>query len=240
MLSQVAITASAVSYLLILFAIAYYGDRRRARGRSIIANPVVYTLSLAVYVSALTFFGGVGRAATQGIGFLAVYLGPTLCAFFWWFFLRRLLRICKQNNLTTLSDFLSLRYGKGALVGALATLGVLLALIPYNGLQLKSVSVTYNILAGHGASPLSDPVYLDTGLFVALVMAAFSIMFGARHLDPTERHEGMVAAMAFESLIKLAALLAIGFLVAFGLYRGFGDIFTRICQTPAVLQPDHP
>ena len=232
MLSQVAITASAVSYLLILFAIAYYGDRRRARGRSIIANPLVYTLSLAVYVSALTFFGGVGRAATQGIGFLAVYLGPTLCAFFWWFFLRRLLRICKQNNLTTLSDFLSLRYGKGALVGALATLGVLLALIPYNGLQLKSVSVTYNILAGHGASPLSDPVYLDTGLFVALVMAAFSILFGARHLDPTERHEGMVAAMAFESLIKLAALLAIGFLVAFGLYRGFGEIFTRICQTP--------
>src|SRR3974377_866825 len=115
MLSQVAITASAFGYLLILFAIAYYGDRRRAPGRSIIAHPLVYTLSPAVYVSALTFFGGVGRAATQGINFLAVYLGPTLCAFFWWFFLRKLLRICKQNNLTTLSAFLSLRYGKGAL-----------------------------------------------------------------------------------------------------------------------------
>jgi sigma-B regulation protein RsbU (phosphoserine phosphatase) len=230
MFNQVALTASAFGYLLLLFAIAYYGDRRRARGRSIIANPIVYSLSLAVYVTALTFFGSVGRAATQGISFLTVYLGPTLCAFFWWFILRKILRICKQNNLTTLSDFLSLRYGKGAVVGALATIGVLLALIPYNGLQLKSVSVTFDILAYHGAHPLH--IYQDTGLYVALVMAAFSIMFGARHLDPTERHEGMVAAMAFESLVKLAAFLAIGFLVAFGLYRGLGDIFGRICQTP--------
>jgi sigma-B regulation protein RsbU (phosphoserine phosphatase) len=233
MFSQVALTAAAFGYLLLLFAIAYYGDRRRARGRSIIANPMVYSLSLAVYVTALTFFGSVGRAATQGISFLTVYLGPTLGACAFWFVLRKILRIAKQNNLTTLSDFLSLRYGKGAGVGALATIGVLLALIPYTGLQLKSVSVTFDLLGnlGDGLRPLHIPFYQDTGFFAALVMAAFSIMFGARHLDPTERHEGMVAAMAFESLIKLAAFLAIGFLVAFGLYRGLGDIFTRICQT---------
>jgi sigma-B regulation protein RsbU (phosphoserine phosphatase) len=232
MFSQFAVMASAFGYLLLLFAIAYYGDRRRARGRSIIANPIVYSLSLAIYVTALTFFGSVGRAATQGISFLTVYLGPTLCAFSWWFILRKILRICKQNKLTTLSDFLSLRYGKGAVVGALATIGVLLALIPYNGLQLKSVSVTFDLLAHNGTHLWHLPFYQDTGFFVALVMAAFSIMFGARHLDPTERHEGMVAAMAFESLIKLAAFLIIGFLVVFGLYRGFGDIFTRICQAP--------
>ena len=232
MFSELALIATAFGYLLLLFAIAYYGDRRRAQGRSIIANPIVYSLSLAVYVTALTFFGSVGRAATQGISFLTIYLGPTLCAFSWWFILRKILRICKQNKLTTLSDFLSLRYGKGAVVGALATIGVLLALIPYNGLQLKSVSVTFDVLAHNGAHLWHPPFYQDTGFFVALVMAAFSIMFGARHLDPTERHEGMVAAMAFESIIKLAAFLAIGFLVVFGLYRGFGDIFTRICQTP--------
>ncbi|MBI4796857.1 MAG: GAF domain-containing protein [Deltaproteobacteria bacterium] len=231
-LSQGLVTLAAFGYLLLLFAIAYYGDWRRARGKSLIANPYIYTLSLAVYCTSWTFFGSVGKAATQGVTYLAVYLGPTLIAFSWWFLLRKLLRICKENNLTTMSDFLTLRYGKGAFVGALVTVGVLLAVIPYIGLQLKSVSDTFNILVYQSYFyPDISPVYHDTALYVALVLAVFGILFGARHLDPTERHEGMVAAVAFESVIKLLAFLAIGILVTFGLFRGWGEIFTLTCTS---------
>jgi phosphoserine phosphatase RsbU/P len=230
---QWAVVAAACGYLLFLFAIAYFGDRRRAQGRSIIANPYIYTLSLGVYATSWTFFGSVGRAATWGMSFLAIYLGPTIMAFFFWFLLRKLLRICKENNVTTLADFLALRYGKGPVIGALATIGMLLALVPYNGLQLKSVSETFLILTRADAGvPYAAPIYLDTGLYVALIMAAFSILFGARHLDPSERHEGMVAAMAFESLAKLAIFLVIGILVTFALFHGWGEIWSRVCQEP--------
>ncbi len=233
MLSTGLVAASAFGYLFLLFAIAYYGDRQRARGRSIIANPYIYTLSLAVYCTAWTFFGSVGKAATSGVTFLTIYLGPTIIAFSWWFGLRKLIRICKENNLTTMSDFLTLRYGKGVLVGALATVGVLLAITPYIGLQLKSISDTFNILVYKEVAPaLAIPLYQDTALYVALILALFGILFGARQLDPTERHEGLVAAVVFESLIEVFAFVSIGLLVTFGLFQGWGEIFTRISQHP--------
>lgn len=233
MLSRGLVAAVAFGYILLLFAIAYYGDRQRARGRSIIANPYIYALSLAAYCTAWTFYGSVGKAATSGVTFLTIYFGPTIIAFSWWFGLRKLLRICKENNLTTMSDFLSLRYGKGALVGAIATVGVLLAITPYISLQLKSVSDTFTILiSGETPPPLTAPVYRDTAFYVALLLAMFGILFGARHLDPTERHEGLVAAVVFESLIELFAFFSLGILVTFGLFRGWGEIFTRILEKP--------
>jgi len=233
MLSTGLVAATAFGYLFLLFAIAYYGDWQRARGKSIIANPYIYTISLAVYCTAWTFFGSVGKAATSGVTFLTIYLGPTIIAFSWWFGLRKLIRICKENNLTTMSDFLTLRYGKGVFVGALATVGVLLAITPYIGLQLKSISDTFNILVYHEVTPpLTISIYKDTALYVALILALFGILFGARQLDPTERHEGLVAAVVFESLIEVVAFVSIGLLVTFGLFQGWGEIFTRIRQHP--------
>ena len=237
MISEWSVAVAAFGYLLLLFAIAYYGDRQRARGRSIIANPYIYALSLAVYCTAWTFFGSVGKAATSGVTFLTIYLGPTIIAFTWWFGLRKLLRICKENNLTTMSDFLTLRYGKGAFLGALATVGVLLAITPYIGLQLKSISDTFNVLVyGEVTPPLAVPIYKDTALYVALLLSMFGILFGARRLDPTERHEGLVAVVVFESLIELLAFTSLGILVTFGLFPGWGEIFTRIRQSPEFQQ----
>jgi sigma-B regulation protein RsbU (phosphoserine phosphatase) len=237
MISEWFVAVAAFGYLLLLFAIAYYGDRQRARGKSIIANPYIYALSLAVYCTAWTFFGSVGKAATQGVTFLTIYLGPTLIAFTWWFGLRKLLRICKENNLTTMSDFLTLRYGKGAFLGALATVGVLLAITPYIGLQLKSISDTFTVLVyGEVTPPLAIPIYRDTAFYVAILLAIFGILFGARHLDPTERHEGLVAVVVFESLIELLAFTSLGILVTFGLFPGWGEIFTRIRQSPEFQQ----
>ena len=237
MLDTGLVAAAAFGYLILLFAIAYYGDRQRSRGRSIIANHYIYALSLAAYCTAWTFFGSVGKAATSGVTFLTIYLGPTIIAFSWWFGLRKLLRICKENHLTTMSDFLALRYGKGAFLGALATVGVLFAITPYIGLQLKSISGTFDILVyQEAAPPLTMPIYQDTAFYVALLLAMFGILFGARHLDPTERHEGLVAVVVFESIVELLAFVSLGLLVTFGLFPGWGEIFTRIQQSPGLEQ----
>jgi len=227
------------AYLALLFAIAYYGDRRADSGRSLISNGSIYALSLAVYATSWTFYGSVGRAATTGVGFLPIYLGPTLMAALGWYGLRKIIRISRRNRITSLADFVSARYGKSTLLGGLVTVVAVVGIVPYIALQLKAVSNTFTILRRYPeiAAPAEldqVPVLHDTGLYVALVMAAFTIVFGTRHLDATERHEGMVAAIAFESVVKLVAFLAVGFFVTFGLFDGFGDLFAQAAADPDV------
>ena len=233
-MNKLLVATAAFGYLLFLFAIAYYGDRRRAQGRSLIANPYIYTLSLAVYCTSWTFYGSVGKAANEGLTFLPIYLGPTIIAFLWWFIVRKLIRICKNNRITTLADFLTLRYGRGILMGMMVTFWIILADMPYIGLQLKAIATTFNLLVGAPvAAGGNSPFYLDNAFYVALILAIFGAMFGARHLDPSERHEGLVAAIAFESLVKLVAFLAVGFLVSYVLFPGQGEIFRQMLEQPA-------
>ena len=220
------------AYLGVLFAIAYWGDKRADAGRSIIANPYIYALSLAVYATSWTFYGSVGRAAASGVGFLPIYLGPTLMAALFWLVLRKMVRISKANRITSIADFISARYGKSALLGGLVTVIAVVGIIPYIALQLKAVSTSYLILLQYPQvvmPPKGQAVALseDTALYVALLLGAFTLLFGTRHLDATERHEGMVAAIAFESLVKLLAFLAVGLFVTFGLYGGFADLFAQ-------------
>ncbi|MFU8855777.1 MAG: ATP-binding protein [Deferrisomatales bacterium] len=228
----------AFGYLLLLFGVAYWAERRKDRGRSIISNPLTYALSIAVYCTSWTFYGSVGRAAVSGFEFLAVYLGPTLIAFSWWALLRKMVRIARANNVTSLSDFLAFRYGKSGKIGALVTVMAVLGNAPYVGLQLKAVSSTFELLtqASDGglvrALSLPSPFYQDTAFVVAIVLAVFGGMYGARSLDPSERHEGMVAAVALESVVKLLALLTVGAFVTWWVFDGFGDIFRRIAEHP--------
>ncbi|WP_449244968.1 ATP-binding protein [Desulfobacca acetoxidans] len=232
-MSELLVAFLAFGYLLLLFAIAYYGDRRRTQGRSLIANPYIYTLSLAVYCTSWTFYGSVGKAANEGLTFLPIYIGPTLFAFLWWFIVRKLIRICKANRITTMADFLTLRYGRGIMMGAVVTVWLILADMPYIGLQLKAISTTFDILVNaHHPQMANLPFYVDNAFYVALILAAFGSMFGARHLDPGERHEGLVAAVAFESLVKLLALIAVGVLVSFVLFPGLGEIFRQTQNRP--------
>ena len=237
MASGWAIAIASVGYLGLLFAIAFYADRRAAAGASLIASPTVYALSLAVYASSWTFYGSVGRAAAGGIGFLPVYLGPTLMAALWWIVLRKMIRISKANRITSIADFIASRYGKSALLGGLATVIAVIGIVPYIALQLKAVSASLTLLANYPA-PVSAaaPLWSDAGLYIALLLAVFTILFGTRHLDASERHEGMVAAVAFESLVKLFAFLALGLYVSYGMYDGLGDLFSRAAALPA-LQP---
>src|SRR5690349_11675495 len=244
MLSGPVVVLASFAYLGLLFGIAYYADKRADADRPVVANPYIYSLSLAVYATAWTFYGSVGRAASDGVGFLPIYIGPTLMIALWWVVLRKMLRISKQNRITSLADFIASRYGRSALLGGAVTVIAVIGILPYISLQLKAVSSSFSILVQDphvfvpdaGKSPLLE----DTALWVAMILAAFTILFGTRHLDAAEHHEGMVAAIAFESLVKLIAFLAVGAWVTWGLYDGFGDIFARASARPdleAMLAP---
>jgi Na+/proline symporter/nitrogen-specific signal transduction histidine kinase len=225
------------AYLGVLFAIASYGDRRAEAGRSIIANPYIYALSLAVYCTTWTFYGSVGRAASSGIGFLPVYLGPTLMVALWWYVMRKIIRISKTYRITSIADFVASRYGKSQLLGGLVTVIAVLGVIPYISLQLKAISSSFTILLHYPqivmpAKAAARSFIQDSALYIAATLAAFTILFGTRHLDATERHEGLVAAIAFESVVKLLSFLAVGAFVTFGLYDGFGEIFRLAQEAP--------
>ena len=236
MLQTTVVVLASFAYLGLLFAIAYYADKRAQLGRSVIANPYIYALSLAVYCTTWTFYGSVGRAASTGIGFLPIYLGPTLMVALWWFVMRKIIRISKANRITSIADFIASRYGKSQLLGGLVTIIAVVGVVPYIALQLKAVSSSFTLLLQypHVVAEKTSvvPVLGDTTLVIAMVLATFTIFFSARQLDVTERHEGMVAAIAFESEVKLLAFVAVGLFVTYGLYDGMSDLFARARESP--------
>jgi len=239
MLQGYVIVLVAFAYLGLLFGIAYYADQRADAGRSVIDNPTIYALSLAVYATAWTFYGSVGRAASDGIGFLPIYLGPTLMIALWWLVMRKIIRISKASRITSLADFIASRYGKSALLGGLVTVIAVIGILPYISLQLKAISTSYAILLQYPeiSMPASEAagrhaIAADTAFWIAMILAAFTILFGTRHLDAAEHHEGMVAAIAFESLVKLLAFLAVGLFVTYDMFDGVGDIFSRARAQP--------
>ncbi|MBI1919551.1 MAG: SpoIIE family protein phosphatase [Geobacter sp.] len=233
MLSAELVIGVSLAYILFLFAIAYYADWKQEKGESIISNPHVYSLSIAVYATTWTFYGSVGKAATTGLDFLLVYLGPTLTAFSWWFLLRKIVRIAKENNITSIADFISSRYGKSEWLGALVTIIIMIGITPYLAVQLKAVSTTFDIICGYPRMQLpfmhyTSPLPMETSFYLALILSVFGVIFGARHLVATERHAGLVAAIAVESIVKLFTFLSVGVFVTYFLFNGFTDIFSRL------------
>ncbi|MBK5530878.1 PAS-domain containing protein [Pseudomonas sp. TH06] len=229
-LSTGLIAAVALAYMAIMFAIAFYGDRR--------STPLpprmrawVYSLSLAVYCTSWTFFGAVGQAAEQLWSFLPIYLGPILLLVCAPWVLQKMVMISKQENITSIADFIAARYGKSQSLAVVVALICLVGVLPYIALQLKGIVLGVNLLIGAGADAMGTRAQ-DTALIVSLVLALFTIVFGTRNLDATEHHRGMVLAIAFESLVKLFAFLAVGAFVTFGLYDGFDDLFNQAMLAP--------
>lgn len=229
------VVAFSFTYIYILFLIAYFADKDENRTSPWVNNSVVYSLSMAVYCTAWTFYGSVGRAATTGAGFLPVYLGAVLVAPLFPVILRKILLISKMQRITSIADFIASRYGKSPFLGVLVTVIAFFGIIPYISLQLKAIdfsfaiitsgSESYNVNASNLPSSL---FYTDTAYFIAILLAVFTVMFGTRHIEPNERHSGLVAAVAFESLVKLIAFIAVGIYVCFGLHDGFSDIFSNV------------
>ncbi len=228
-LSSGLIAVVALAYMAIMFAIAFYGDRR--------STPLpprlrawVYSLSLAVYCTSWTFFGAVGQAAEQLWAFLPIYLGPVLLLIFAPWVLQKMVLISKQQNITSIADFIAARYGKSQTLAVVVALICLVGVLPYIALQLKGIVLGVNLLIGANADATGTRVQ-DTALVVSLVLALFAIVFGTRSLDVTEHHRGMVLAIAFESMIKLLAFLAVGAFVVFNLYDGVDDLFSQARQS---------
>lgn len=204
-----------IAYMGILFTIAYAGDQKpalytRARHRS-----AIYSLTLAVYCTSWTFYGAVGTASVSGLSFLPIYLGPALIFLFGHSLLTRMITVSKRHNSTSIADFIATRYGKSQGLAAFVSLIALIGTLPYIALQLKAVSMGFSILTeGNSITPTLPPLLRDTGLYVALAMTSFTVLFGTRHLDATEHHHGLMLTIAFESAVKLLAFIAVGLFCA--------------------------
>lgn len=221
-----------LGYLLLLFLIASWAEKRAETGKSLSNNPYIYALSLAVFCTAWTYYGSVGRAAQNGMDFLAIYLGPTLVLPLWWIIMRKVIRICKVQRISTVADFISSRYGKSVTLGYVVTIVSVLGIIPYISIQLKAISDSFQMLMGQQLSSTASPgqhVFLnDSSFYLTCILAVFTIIYGARKVETTERHEGMVTAIAYESVFKLLAFLTAGIAITWGVFDGFTDIFSQI------------
>ena len=229
------IALAAFGYLGILFGVAAYAERRATTGRSVVRHPAIYALSLAVYCTSWTFYGSVGRAATTGVGFLPIYLGPTLALILGIPLITSMSRLSKRQRLSSLADLLDTRYGKSGLVGGLVTLIAIVGLIPYLSLQLKAISHSLGVLTRTPSlAPLTVAPWADQGLLVALLLALFAILFGTRQLDTTAPHEGIIATATFDAIMKLVAFVAVGIYVAFVSFARPSAIFTQAAANPAL------
>lgn len=210
----------AVAYVTLLFGIASLGDRWSARRDPARTRPYIYALSLAIYCTSWTFFGSVGLATERSFEFLAIYIGPVLVFLFGFPLLKRIIELAKSEKITSIADFLGARYGKSSAVACIATLIAVVGTVPYIALQLKAISGSVSLMIGHysGAPFNFDPFVSDISLVIAMLLALFAILFGTRHADATEHQDGLVLAIAVESVVKLAAFLAVGIFVTFFLF----------------------
>lgn len=235
MLDSWTIIAVALAYLGALFAVASYGDRIARRRRAGTPRPFIYALSLGVYCTSWTFFGSVGLSAQSGLDFLPIYIGPIIMLVCGWPLLIKIVEIAKKQNITSIADFIAARYGKnqalGAVVAAIAVIGTL----PYIALQLKAVASSLTtLLEVSGTSGPAFPVFSDLALVVAAAMAVFTVLFGTRHIDATEHQDGVIAAIAVESVVKLVAFTVVGAFVTFSMFGGIGPMLDKVAATPEI------
>ena len=223
-----------ILYIGALFAIAYLGDRA-GKNRQLTGRPYVYALTLGVYCTSWTFFGSVGSAAQKGFDFIAVYLGPIIAFTFAIPLLRRIILLTKAQNITSIADFIAARYGKNPAVAAIVTLVAVAGVLPYIALQLKAVSQAISVLLGpstsHSATLAQAPDFV-----IALILAAFTILFGARDSDATEHQRGLMLAIAVESVVKITAFLAVGAFVVYGMFGGMGPLIDKALAQPEIAQ----
>ncbi|MCH7413016.1 sensor histidine kinase [Belliella sp. R4-6] len=229
MFSNALIISFTFGYLALLFAIAWFSERSASKGRRLSNHPAIYALTLAVYCTAWTYYGSVGRAATNGLEFLTIYIGPSLIAPLWWIVMRKIIRISKVQRISSIADFISSRYGKNVTLGGVVTIVCLLGILPYTSIQIKGIASSFQILQGSGVTETlaNLPFYQDTAFYLALGLALFTVLFGTRNIEATAQHEGMVMAVAFESIFKLIAFLIVGVFVSYFVFDGFTDIFSK-------------
>ncbi len=216
-----------VVYLSLLFLIAYATEHGRIPSR-IVRHPATYVLSLGVYATSWSYYGSVGFAQTQGYTFLTIYLGVTIAFAMTPILLQPILRLVRDYQLTSAADLFAFRY-RSQMAGILVTLFMMAGTLPYLALQIRAVTESIHVLTEE-----APPRFIALGFCVTLIL--FAILFGARHISPREKHEGLVVAIAFESLIKLVAVLMVGTFAVFGVFGGFSGIGQWLAENPQALE----
>lgn len=209
-------------YMLILFYIAYWAEKKgHSRWNN---NPYIYSLSLAVYCTAWTYYGSIGVAANSGLSYLPIYLGPIIIIPSWIIILKKIIRISRVNKISSIADFISLRYGNSRFLGAMVTVICIVGIVPYIALQLKSISDTFHIVT---KTETDSNIFFDTTTYACLALALFTSYYGTRYVDASEKRHGIVTAVAMESILKLVFFLIIGVYVTYFVFDGFGDIYAK-------------
>ena len=216
-----------ILYLGLLFFIAFWAEKKKSNFW--VNNPYIYALSLAVYCSAWTYYGSIGVAADQGLEYLAIYIGPVIIIPAWIYINSKIIRISRVNKISSIADFISLRYGNSRFLGALVAIVCILAVIPYIGLQIKAISESYHLIT---ITEISDNIFFDSATYVVLIIALFSGYYGTRYVDASEKRLGIISAVAFESFLKLIFFIIFGFFLVYGIFNGFEDLYEKASKLP--------
>jgi len=226
MLNPLSLILIALAYMALLFAIAWIGDRQRIKRDQRRLQAAIYSLSLAVYCTSWTFYGAVGTAATTGWGYLPIYVGPALVFLFGFDLIRRIAVTARDQRITSIADYIAYRYDRSHTLAVLVTLAAVIGSVPYIALQLKGITTGFEVIGR--STGASTEMAGNHSLYVALALALFAMLFGTRNMDASEHHRGLMWAIAFESLVKLLAFLAIGLFVVFGIFDGFADVAATV------------
>lgn len=223
MMSPTGLLIIILGYVGILYVIATWAESGSEKAQQLTSSALVYTLSLAIYCTSWTFFGSVGIATKSSILMLSIYLGPTLLMLVIWPLMQRILLIKQIYRVTSIADLLSARYNRSVSLAGLAALVAMIGIVPYLALQLKAINTSIDLVLN-----IESEASGMTAWLVWLGVALFTIVFGIRHLDPTERHPGMMLALAFEGMVKLLAMLAVGLFVCFFMFDSPFEIFRQL------------
>ncbi|AXQ30924.1 PAS domain S-box protein [Solimonas sp. K1W22B-7] len=218
---------AALVYLGALFLVAYAAENGWIPA-GIARHPLTYTLSLGVYATTWSFYGSVGFAQAQGYLFLTIYVGVTLAFLLAPVLLQPLLRLVRDYQLTSLADLFAFRY-PGRWTGTLVTVFMLVGILPYISLQIQAVVTSAQVLTQEVPPGVLALVFCVT-------VTLFAVLFGARQVTPREKHEGLVVAIAFESLIKLVALLAAAAFAVFGVFDGPAGLSQWLAEHPEAVE----
>ncbi|WP_168186876.1 sensor histidine kinase [Elizabethkingia sp. JS20170427COW] len=216
-----------ILYLGLLFLVAYLSEKRKKHFW--VNNPYIYSLSLAVFCSAWTYYGSIGVAANSGLEFLTTYIGPIIIIPSWIYLYKKIIRITKVHKISSIADFISLRYGNRRSLGAVVTLVCIMAIVPYIGLQIKAISESFHLLTN---TPEASSIFQDSASYVVLILAIFTSYFGTRYADASEKRLGVISAIATESFLKLIFFIITGIFVTFGVFNGFEDLYQQASQLP--------
>jgi len=227
MMSSFALFAVVLIYLALLFLVAHLAEKKKSK--IWINNPYIYALSLAVYCTAWTYYGSIGVAATSGLNYLPVYIGPIVVVPAWIYINTRIVRISRVNKISSLADFISLRYGNSRSFSAIITLVCFFAIIPYIGLQIKAISETFHLVT---ETKISPNILTDSGTFVVILIAVFSSYYGTRYVDASEKRLGIISAIALESFLKLFFIIILGLFVIYYAFDGFSDLYQKASKFP--------